>query len=146
MPKRCVSKSKYLNGLQCQKLYWSAYHAKEEIPQADEAQPAIFDQGHKMGNLTNALFRDGIEVRAGVTDLEETIRLTHDAVKLRKPLFEAAFSSEGGYYRVDILNPTGQSDRDFIEVKNSASAKEVHLPDLAFQRICANLVSALQGP
>jgi len=146
MPKRCVSKSKYLNGLQCQKLHWSAHHAKEEIPQADEAQPAIFDQGHEVCNLAKTLFRHGIEVGAGITDLEETVRLIHDAVKLRKPLFEAAFFAEGGYCRVDILNPADQSDRAIIEVKSSASAKEVHLPDLAFQRICASLISAVQGP
>jgi hypothetical protein len=33
------------------------------------------------------------------------LRLTEAKLKLRKPLFEAAFSAEGGYCRVDILRP-----------------------------------------
>jgi len=133
MAERCVSKSKYLDGLKCQKLLWYAYNAKEEIPEADEERQAIFDQGREVGNLAKKLFPDGIEVGEGIFNLAETIRLTNEAVKSRKPLFEAAFSAEGGYCRVDILNPVGKSEWDIIEVKSSSSAKDVHLQDLAFQ-------------
>ena len=33
----------------------------------------------------------------GVADLDETIRLTKQALKLRRPLFEAAFEASDGY-------------------------------------------------
>ena len=36
------------------------------------------------------------KVGKGILDLKETIRLTLPALKLRKPLFEAAFSANGG--------------------------------------------------
>jgi hypothetical protein len=39
-----VSKSKFLWGRQCKKLLWYAYNAKDQIPEADAAQQAIFDQ------------------------------------------------------------------------------------------------------
>ena len=53
--------------------------------------------------------------------------------KLRKPLFEAAFSANGCYARVDILNPVKDDAWDIIEVKSSTSLKDVNLADIAFQ-------------
>ncbi|MHB8524112.1 MAG: hypothetical protein ACYDH9_25605 [Limisphaerales bacterium] len=76
-----ISKSKFLWGLQCAKLIWHAYHAKHLIPEPDAAQQAVFDQGHEVGALAKKLFPEGIEVGAGVTDLDETIRLTKQTLK-----------------------------------------------------------------
>jgi hypothetical protein len=128
-----ISKSTFLSGLQCSKLVWYRYNAKDQIPAPDDAQQAIFDQGHEVGELAKSLYPDGIEIGKDITDLEETIRLTREAVKLRKPLFEAAFTANGGYFRVDILNPAGEDSWDIIEVKSTTHLKEVHLNDLAFQ-------------
>ena len=71
-----ISKSKFLWGLQCPKLLWHAYNAKELIPQPDAATQAIFDQGHDVGGLAKRMFPDGIEIGKGIIDLKETIRLT----------------------------------------------------------------------
>jgi hypothetical protein len=79
------------------------------------------------------MFPDGVEVGGGVIDLDETIRRTKQALKSRKPLFEAAFSARGGYCRVDILRPAPNNAWDLIEVKSTTSLKDVHLDDLAFQ-------------
>ncbi len=46
-----LSKSRYMNGLQRRKLLWHYFNAKNEIPAIDEAQQAIFDQGHVVGEL-----------------------------------------------------------------------------------------------
>ena len=46
-----ISKSTYLMGLQCQKLIWFRYNAKDQIPASDEATQAIFDQGTEVGGL-----------------------------------------------------------------------------------------------
>src|SRR6185369_10861741 len=99
----------------------------------DTAQQAIFDRGHEVGALAKQLFPNGIEVGQGVTDLDETIRLTKQALKLHRPLFEAAFAANGGYCRVDILKPVVDGAWDLIEVKSTTAAKDIHLPDLAFQ-------------
>ncbi len=133
-----ISKTKYLSGLQCQKLLWFHYNAKDEIPKPDAATQAIFDQGHEVGALAKKMFPDGIEVGAGIADLPETIRLTADAVKLRKPLFEAAFSAGGGYARVDILIPVKRDEWDILEIKSGTSLEDVHLADLAFQNRVLN--------
>ena len=128
-----ISKSKFLWGLQCPKLLWHAYNLKELIPAPDSATQAIFDQGHDAGGLAKQMFPDGIEVGKGIIDLKETIRLTQPALKLRKPLFESAFSANGGYCRTDILHPAPQNAWDLIEVKSTTSLKDVNLDDLAFQ-------------
>ncbi|MBU6402601.1 MAG: DUF2779 domain-containing protein [Verrucomicrobia bacterium] len=128
-----ISKSKFLWGRQCPKLLWHAYNTKHLIPEPDANQQAIFDQGHEVGALAKQLFPTGIEVGAGVADLDETLQLTRHALKLRRPLFEAAFAAEGSYARVDILKPAGLDDWDIIEVKSTISAKDVHLDDLGFQ-------------
>lgn len=128
-----ISKSKYLAGLQCPKLLWFYYNAEDAIPERDAAQRAIFDQGHEIGALAKKMFPDGIEVGAGITELPETIRLTADVVKLRKPLFEAAFGGGGGYARVDVLLPVEGDSWDILEIKSGTALENVHIFDLAFQ-------------
>ena len=128
-----VSKSKFLNGQQCAKLLWYAFNAKGQIPAPDASTQAIFDQGHEVGALAKQLFPAGVEISAGVADFNETIRRTKKALKLRQLLFEAAFAANGGYCRVDILAPVLGDAWDLIEVKSTTAAKDVHLPDLAFQ-------------
>jgi hypothetical protein len=133
-----ISKSKFLWGSQCKKLLWYAYNAKDQIPEPDAAQQAIFDQGHEVGALAKSLYPGGIEVSAGVTDFEQVLQQSLEAAKARKPLFEAGFVYNGGFARVDILNPVGKDAWDIIEVKSSTDVKDVNLIDLAFQAFVSN--------
>jgi len=128
-----LSKSKFLWGSQCRKLLWVAYNAKDQIPEPDAATQAIFDQGHEVGALAKALYPGGIEVSADVTDFEQVLQQSLEAIKERKPLFEAGFVYSGGFARVDILNPVGKDEWDIVEVKSSTEVKDVNLLDLAFQ-------------
>jgi hypothetical protein len=128
-----VSKSKFLWGHQCRKLLWYAYNQKDQIPAPDAATQAIFDQGHEVGALAKSLYPGGIEVSADVTDFEQVLQASLEAAKQRKPLFEAGFVYNGGFARVDILEPVGRDAWDIIEVKSSTEVKDVNLLDLAFQ-------------
>src|ERR1017187_4457568 len=128
-----ISKSKYLSGLQCPKLLWSAYNAKHLFPEVDAGQQAVFDQGHDVGAFAKRMFPNGIEIDTAPTDFEGAIRLTGEKLALRRPLFEATFSANGGFARADILNPVGKDEWDIIEVKSTTGLKDVHIPDLAFQ-------------
>jgi hypothetical protein len=130
-PKSVISKSAFLNGLQCPKLLWHTVNTKDLLPEPDAAQQAIFDQGHDVGALAKEMFPGGIEVCG--TDRDEIIQGTTEALKLRKPLFEPAFQASGGFCRVDVLNPTQDDSWELVEVKSAASVKEIHLQDVAFQ-------------
>ena len=46
-----LSKSKYLNGLQCPKYLWLLFNEPERIPAVDAATQYRFDQGHLIGSL-----------------------------------------------------------------------------------------------
>jgi hypothetical protein len=133
-----ISKSKFLWGSQCRKLLWYAYNAKDQIPEPDAAQQAIFDQGHEVGALAKNLYPGGIEVSAGVTAFDQVLQQSLEAAKARKPLFEAGFVYNGGFARVDILNPVAKGAWVIIEVKSSTEVKDVNLLDLAFQAFVYN--------
>lgn len=131
--RRYISKSRFLAGSQCRKLLWHAYNAKDQIPEPDAAQQAIFDQGKLVGTFAKSLYPGGIEVSAGVPDFDQLLQNSLEATKTRKPFFEAGFVHNGGFASVDILNPVGTDEFDIIEVKSATEIKDVNLIDLAFQ-------------
>jgi hypothetical protein len=128
-----ISKSKFLAGQQCQKLLWYQYNAKQLIPEPDAQTQAIFDQGHQVGELAKQLFPGGVEIGGDVDDFDKILIQSKEAQKLRRPLYEAAFSYNGGFARADILNPVGRDAWDLVEVKSTTAVKDIHLHDLAFQ-------------
>lgn len=129
-----ISKSKYLSGLQCHKLLWFQYNAKDQIPAFDAQTQAIFDQGHLVGEMAKKLYPGGIEIAGAANDFGKILELSKQALSQRKPLFEAAFKSGNAFARADILNPVGKNDWEIVEVKSSTEVKEVNLHDLALQR------------
>lgn len=128
-----LSKSTYLMGLQCPKLLWHRYNAKDLLEQPGTLAQAIFDQGHAVGAWAKRLYPDGIEIAPGVTDFDLVCAESQRQLVARKPLFEPAFRAAGGYARIDILHPVADDAWDIIEVKSSTSVKDVYLEDVAFQ-------------
>lgn len=128
-----ISKSRYLQGIQCPKLLWHDCNTPTLFPQPDAQQQAIFEQGRQVGNLAKKLFPDGIEVGFGFANMEEAVLRTEQALELRRPLFEATFATKHAYARVDILNPVGTDRCDVYEVKSCTSLKDIYLHDLALQ-------------
>lgn len=134
--KRILSKSRFLNGIQCSKLLWTHYNARTALPPVDARTQAIFDLGHSVGDWAKKLFPDGIEVAWDI-GFAEVLELTQQLMKQRKPLFEAGFTAHGTYTRVDVLDPVPDSDQwDIIEVKSGTSVGEVNHHDVALQRFC----------
>lgn len=128
-----ISKSKYLSGLQCSKLLWHNYHAKDVFPAVDAGQQAIFDQGHEVGEWAKRLFPGGIEVAEGNLNLLETVEETARLLERRVPLYEAAFIHGDAYARSDILVPVEDGQWDLHEVKSGTTVKDVNRDDVAFQ-------------
>jgi len=129
-----LSKSKYLQGLQCTRLLWIAFNQAGRIPPPDAATQFIFDQGHLVGEYAQQLFPQGIKLDTG--DIGKNLKVTTECLALRRPVFEAGFSSRRLYCRVDVLNPVGEEEWDIIEVKSTNSVKDEHVFDVNFQRRC----------
>ena len=128
-----LSKSKYLAGLQCPKLLWYEYNRKKELPAIDAATQAIFDEGHRVGAYAQKLFPDGIRIERDF-DPRRQSQKSLEALKLRKPLFEAGFVFGQAYALADILVPAENDSWDLIEVKSSTQVKPEHYADAAFQK------------
>jgi len=129
-----LSKSRYLNGLQCPKLLWIATNEPERVPEPDAATQHVFDQGHLVGELAKKLFPRGIDVPA--EDFMGNIATTKKLLQQRRPLFEAGVISGQIYSRADILSPVNEEKWDIIEVKSSTSVKDVNYHDVSFQKLC----------
>jgi hypothetical protein len=129
-----LSKSRYLNGLQCPKLLWIATNEPGRIPEPDASTQHIFDQGHLVGELAKKLFPGGIDLPT--ENFMGNINVTKDLLRQRRPLFEAGVLSGRIYSRVDILNPVNDDEWDIIEVKSSTSVKDVNIHDVSFQKLC----------
>ena len=128
-----ISKSTYMKGLQCQKLLWHLKNTPELFEdKANESDP-ILEQGNRVGVLAQKLFPGGIDISWDVS-FAERIRLTKDAITRRVPIYEATIAVDGLYCQVDILSPAPENQWDINEVKSSTEVKDVHLPDIAFQR------------
>ena len=130
-----LSKSKYLVGLQCPKLLWYNYNAKDKLPPIDAGTQAIFDQGHEVGKIAQMLFPGGITI-GEEANFKKVIDLTLPLLTKRKPLFEPGFLYKNTYARPDVLNPAKSGKWDIIEVKSATSIKDVNYHDVAFQRYC----------
>ena len=132
-----LTKSRYVNGLQCSKWIWLAFNRPEELPEVDGATQQRFDEGHKVGELAKRLFPDGIEVKEQLNH-QENEKETRELLKKRKPLFEAGFIHKDGkcYARADILVPVKKDRWDIYEVKSATSVKEDYLEDVSFQKYC----------
>ncbi|MGE3979032.1 MAG: DUF2779 domain-containing protein, partial [Nitrospira sp.] len=136
----CLSKSKFLSGLQCHKRLYLEIHQPALATPPDASMQAILDMGTEIGILAQQRFRGGLLVKARFrqreTAIAETAALLQDSEI--PAVFEAAFEHEGVVVRVDILERVqngdgGSSFWRLIEVKSSTRVKDVHLDDLAIQ-------------
>lgn len=128
---KILTKSKYLNGIQCPKLLWISVNDKNRLPEVDESQQKLFDEGHIVGDYAKKLFPSGIDIPT--SDFNGSLNETQNLLSRGVPLFELSFLIDRLYSRADILEPT-KDGWDIIEVKSSTEVKEVNLQDVAFQK------------
>ncbi|MEK7353048.1 MAG: DUF2779 domain-containing protein, partial [Chloroflexota bacterium] len=138
MASKLLTKSKYLNGLQCLKYLWTSFHEPDQVSEPDAATQYVFDQGHLVGELAKQVFPDGVNIPS--EDFMGNIRQTRQMLEQRRTVFEAGITTGKLYSRLDILKPVNPSSRkdewDIIEVKSSTKIKDVDIEDIAFQKYC----------
>ena len=128
-----LSKSLFLNGLQCHKyLYLNKHHPdlKDEIPASRET---LFQSGKEVGFLAQKLFPGGVEIpHEDLTYSEQIKRTASEIEKRTSTIYEADFSYNGVFARVDILH-RGKKGWEIYEVKSSTDVKDVNKDDIAIQ-------------
>lgn len=128
-----LSKTKYLDGIKCPKLLWYEFNDRGAVPPPDPATQAVFEQGRRVGELAQKLYPDGIRIVREPSPYKTQAK-TVEALKMRRPLFEAGLIYGRTYALPDILVPVEGDGWDIIEVKSGTKVDEIHLMDVAFQK------------
>jgi hypothetical protein len=124
-----LTKSKYMNGLQCTRLLW--HSNKKRLPEITISDQHKFDQGHEFEEQVKKLYPDSTDLNG--LGFKENLEKTKEAVENKNTIFEAGFLIDNLFVRSDLLIPN-EDEWDLYEIKSSTEAKPQHLPDLAFQK------------
>ena len=127
-----LTKSKYVNGLQCHKRLWYEINYPERASTISRSQQRAFNQGKEVGVRARDLFPEGVIISA--TSPTESVEQTEVAIRSGVScIFEASFVYNNTWVRCDILQKDADSWK-LIEVKTSARDEKKYLPDLAVQK------------
>lgn len=127
-----LTKSKYLNGLQCIKRLWIEEKYPDRVETPSKAQQRIMNQGVEMGIYAYKNFFDGILIERDHNAAGDTQKAIENGISC---IFEATFIFDGVEIRCDVLQKNNNSDSwNIIEVKSSTKIKDEYLPDLAIQK------------
>lgn len=129
-----LSKSKYVSGRQCLKKLYLEKHRPDLKPPTPPARQALFDQGHRIGELAQKLYPGGKDATPkDYSDFSASIRNTRLWIESAyEVIYEATFAEDGVLALLDIF-----LKRDgfiyALEVKSSTKVQPYHLWDAAIQ-------------
>lgn len=128
-----LSKSKFVQGLQCYKaLYLQMHHPELADPVTPERE-AVFQAGFEVGEVAQGLFPGGVFIPYDPDDYDGQITRTKaEMEKGTEVLYEAAFNYDCVFVKVDILRRTPDG-WEIYEVKSASSLKNYHVHDVAVQ-------------
>jgi hypothetical protein len=133
-PPTRLSKSRYCYGLQCtRQLWWRVHEPTAPELVADPALQAVFERGHRVGELARERFPGGVLIDGEYWEVKEKVEKTRRAIADGAPaVFEAAFLENDVFVAVDVLERRRRGWA-LAEVKSTLSVKEPHLPDVGIQ-------------
>lgn len=126
-----LSKSKYCQGIQCEKILWLNKYKPEE--KVDINNESVLENGTRVGELAKCLFGDYIDIEFNeelsmmIKDTNKAIEENTDAI-----ITEASFNYNNNFCSVDILIKK-DNKYEIYEVKSSTEVKDVYLDDSAYQ-------------
>lgn len=131
-----LTKSKYLNGLQCAKRLWLEERAPQHLASGGETPDVTRLQGFQIGRLARTRYPGGVLIGGAALD---AVRHTQTALYNGATcLFEAAFVYDDILVRCDILRKLPGGRWELIEVKSTTQIKPHHLHDAAIQKYVVN--------
>lgn len=127
-----LSKSDYVLGLKCPNALWFKKFCKDIVPEANQA---IFDTGHIVGELACKRFNDGVKITTKPWEPAAAVE-TMAVIESGAPaIFEATLETPTKEFCVvDILRNNNDGTWDVIEVKSTTDTHDYHILDASFQR------------
>ena len=111
MKRRLLSKTRYLNGLQCLKYLWLIFNDKDKIVPPDTSTQHAFDEGHRIGELAKQLFPNGIDIPTD--DFSGNLTQTKKLLTADRPLFEPGFYVDSYFSRLRAQVPSFSTFQDY---------------------------------
>ena len=130
---RALSKSRYLDGLQCPKLMWVKLNARERVGRGEAWHGQLSTVARQLDDLARQLWEGAVEIPP-FRDPAERVAATAKMLDKRVPIFDAAFQVAGRSCRIDVLEPAPEGRWDVVEIKAGARIRNVTVQDVAFQR------------
>ncbi|WP_198924181.1 DUF2779 domain-containing protein [Acidithiobacillus caldus] len=134
-----LSKSKLMAYRQCPRRLWLDLHEPERREDSSGSAGRV-DAGLAVGTIARRLYDPlarGVLIDIEQLGLARACKATEEALRERRPIFEATFASDGALALADILLPIEDGSWHMVEVKSSTSIKEVYREDLAIQAYVA---------
>jgi len=122
-----LTKSKYMNGLQCPRLLW--FSNKKLLPEHSLSDKHKFSQGADVEYYARQLFNGE---NLAELDYKENKQRTKELVEQKKTIIEAGFEIDNMFVRSDVLEY--DNGRNLYEIKATTQVKPQHIEDLAFQK------------
>ena len=125
-----LSKSRYTQGVRCEKLLWLSLFKKEEA--VDLGNESVFENGNKVGDLARSFFGDYslIEFDDNYKNMIENTN--KEMLNKTSIICEASFSYDGNFCSVDILK-NNIDGVEIYEVKSSTELKSIYIDDVSYQ-------------
>jgi len=126
-----LSKSKYVQGIQCKKILWlDKYKPEEKIKLNNEA---LLEQGNMVHEVARYLFGKNINIEY-TDNLQQMIKDTYNTIDsyYQVVLTEASFNYQNNFCSVDILKKNGDQ-YEIYEIKSSTKLKDIYINDAAYQ-------------
>jgi len=127
-----LSKTDFIQSLNCQSSVWFSKHQPEKLAQPSEADAWRMQQGNDFEGLIRRRFPGGVLIEGrGDAASEQTKTLIEEGATC---LFQATAIAEGCLAKADIIEKDGNSTSwNLLEVKSSTRVKDEHILDVAFQ-------------
>jgi hypothetical protein len=128
-----LSKSKIMNGLQCERLIWLKTNHPEYAEEISTATRMQLNEGNEVGELARKFFGDGHLIQCDYWDFQTATDETRLAMENNAQIiYEASFLTNNRFARADILCKKNEKWH-LIEVKKSVAVKNYQILDSAVQ-------------
>ena len=125
-----LSKSKYCNGITCNKMLW----LKTYKPEVEEElnNDNILNNGTEVGGVAKNLFGKPYNIEFN-EDLTKMIEETEKAINMGEHIItEASFVYNDNFCSIDILKCNGKNI-EIYEVKSATEINDIYLDDISYQ-------------
>jgi len=128
-----LTKSDFIKYTQCCKYLWLYKNRRDDF---DETIGRIIDEGYEVESIACKLFPGGVS--AFDDEIPMAVFKTKQLIESGQTIiFQPTISNWQLFCRSDIIKQNAETGEwDIYEVKSSTEIKDIHLIDLAFQKIC----------